>query len=123
MTMTRNIPGHWLVDATDATWLTDAAIEITGLAEGNHSLTFTVWLEVEAGATAVVQFKTGGLAETVGGTEAAAVTQAGPFSGFVSGVNVAGVDRSEGMILLHLSASTTDVDKPVELQDVEIEIG
>ena len=120
MILTRDVPGHWWADTTDLVWLTDAAIDATNLAVGTIPVTFTADLVVPAGATAVVGFRTGGLAETVGSATAASKTQSGPFDGNVQGVDIAGVQWSGGMILVHLAASTSDASKPVEIKNVRI---
>jgi hypothetical protein len=104
-------------------WLTDAALDVSRIQAGTIPLTFEADVSIPAGATAMVEFRTGGNAETAGSTVAARCTQAGPFSGTAIGASVAGLTQSAGMILLHLSASTSDAEKPIEVQKVRIFAG
>jgi hypothetical protein len=104
-------------------WLTDAALDTTGFPAGSVSMTFVADVVVPDGVTAVVELRIDGLAETVGSTVIARATVVGPFAGPTIGASVAGFTRSAGMILVHLSASTSDAMQPIEVQNVRIFLG
>lgn len=104
-------------------WLTDAEIDVSRMPSGSLSLTFQADLVVPIGATARVEIRTGGAAETPGDVVAARATQEGPFVGTMVGASVAGVAQSTDPILLHLSASTTDSTKAIEVKGFSLTVG
>jgi hypothetical protein len=87
-------------------WLADAELDLSGF-PGPAGVSFAAEASVEGSGVLTVEIRSGGLAEEVGSVVRASASQAGPFVGFIAGANVAGVDPSQGKILLHLSASVT----------------
>lgn len=106
MKLVRPFLWHWRADSSSPIWLADAEIDLSKFSQ-TAAVTFAADVVMGDAGTLSVGIATGGLAETVGTTTVASATQAGPFIGSIAGVNVAGVEPSQGKILLHLSASVT----------------
>jgi hypothetical protein len=122
MKLTRAIPGRWDTTETATDWVADAAVDVSGLPAGAHPVLFTATISVPAATAAILELRSGGVAETAGLVTLASLVQVGPFHGRVTASPVADVDQSSGSLLLHLSAVSSD-GAAVGITDFRLTIG
>jgi hypothetical protein len=124
MQLIQRIPGHFRLNETAPAWLADVVMDLAMFPAGTLPVTFTADVVVEGEIeTGYFFISTGGDPRTIGTDAAAALEQAGPFSGAATGANAAGVAQSTSPVVLHLMAAITSSSYFIEISNVRITVG